>query len=101
MYNFYCYYKDLRIGKYKCQGDNIEELYSRMSKPIIMDGFKNGKDWKLQVKVFQLYCDGIAKQVDRCEKVRASDFLMFLSCYIALVKYNKIPDTDYLFMKIK
>ena len=100
-YLFYCYYNDIRVGKYKVDGDNFNELYQVMGKPLIMDGFKKGINCKLQCMGYKIFCDKIAKQVERCEKVRASDYLLFLSCYVSLVKYNKINDTEYLFIKRK
>ncbi len=100
-YNFYCYYKDIRVGKYKCSGDDFNELYEQMSKGLIMDGFEKGMNIQEQIKFFQVYCNKISEQVDKCYKVKASDFLMFLSCYVALIKYNVIHETEYLFIKNK
>lgn len=98
-YNFYCYYKDIRVGRYKCHEDNYDSLYNEMSKQLIKDAFLNGVNYKQQIQFFKVYCDKISNMVNNCYKVRASDFLMFLSCYVALIKYNEIPETDYLFMK--
>jgi len=100
-YNFYCYYKDIRVGRYKCDGDKFNELYDQMGKQIIQDAFMKGINYKEQIKFFKVYCDKISTMVKNCYKVKASDFLMFLSCYVALIKYNEIPETDYLFMRIK
>ena len=100
-YNLYLYYNDIRVGKYPVDKDDIDEAYNEMSKELIMDGLRKGVNIKSQVKFFKSYCNKISKMVDDCYKVKASDFLMFLSCYIALIKFNEIECTDYFFMKRK
>jgi len=100
-YKFYAYYNNIRVGKYPVDKDNLDEMYDIMSKQLIMDGLQRGMNIKSQIKFYKSYCSKISKMVDDCYKVKASDFLMFLSCYTALIKFNEIPSTDYLFIKRK
>tara|TARA_R110002096_G_scaffold137433_2_gene290844 strand:- start:177 stop:494 length:318 start_codon:yes stop_codon:yes gene_type:complete len=100
-YTLYLFYNDIQIGKYKMIGDDFNKLYKSFGERILREGFMNGKDIKTQTKTYKQLCDTIYKQKNNCEKIRASDYLMFLSCYINLVKFNLIDYNDFIFLKNK
>lgn len=94
-------YKDLYIAKFKTKSADFNLIYKEMSENIIKDGFKRGFTIQQQIDKYTTFCDGIHKMKERCEKIRASDFLMFFSCYFALCKFNKIKPYEYMFLKKK
>jgi hypothetical protein len=94
-------YKDLYIAKFKTKSDDINLIYKEMAENIIMDGFKRGFTIQQQIDKYTSFCDSIYKMKDHCEKIRASDFLMFFSCYFALCKFKCIKPNEYMFLKIK
>ncbi len=94
-------YNDLYIAKFKTTTDDFNSIYKEVSEHIIKDGFKSGFNIHKQINKYKSFCDEIYRQKQHCEKIRASDFIMFLSCYFALCKLNQIKDTDYMFLKIK
>ena len=100
-YTLYLFYKDIQIGKYKMIGDDFNKLYKSFGERILREGFMHGKSIKDQSKTYTLLCNTIYKQKINSEKIRASDYLMFLSCYINLVKFNLIDYNDFIFLKNK
>lgn len=94
-------YEDLYIAKFKVKTSDMNLVYQEVSEHIIKDGFKRGFNIQQQISKYKTFCDTIYKQKRNCEKIRASDFLMFLSCYVALHKFNQIKDKDYMFLKLK
>ena len=94
-------YNDLYIAKFKVRTDDINLVYKEISEKIILEGFRNGYTIEEQVHRYKVLCDKIYQQKDRCEKIRASDFLLFFSCYVALCKFNQIKPTEYMFLKKK
>ncbi len=88
------------IGKYTTKGDDMEKVYQTFGARIIRQGFKSGMSIPQQIITYQEYIKVINKQKENCEKIRASDLLMYLSCYCALYKFKTI-EGDHMFLKIK
>ncbi len=101
MYNLYLYYKNEFMGRHEVMGDDIEKCFKAISYVLVKDGFKKNKTIYQQIETYTKFCDTILKQKKDCYKIRKSDLLLFLSCYIALVKFNEISYNDFIFMKIK
>tara|TARA_Y100000004_G_C8672735_1_gene309977 strand:+ start:113 stop:493 length:381 start_codon:yes stop_codon:yes gene_type:complete len=100
-YKLHVYYKNELIGKYDTRTDDWNDLYDVMSYDIIKQGFKSGYTIPQQIEKFKLFCEAIYKQKINCYKIRHSDFFKFLSCYLALVKYNIISLDNFIFIKKK
>tara|TARA_R110000803_G_scaffold182404_3_gene244736 strand:+ start:5028 stop:5399 length:372 start_codon:yes stop_codon:yes gene_type:complete len=100
-YKLYLFYENELVGNYPTTIDNWETLYETYSKQVILNGYKANINYKLQIKVLKDFMEVIAKQKRNCEKIKASDYIMFLSCFFALLKYNEIDSSDYIFLKIK
>ncbi len=94
-------YKDSYIAKFKTTTDDFNSIYKEVSEHIIKDGFKQGFTIDKQIAKYTSFCDEIHRQKRHSEKIRASDFIMFLSCYLALCKLNQIKHHEYMFLKIK
>ncbi len=94
-------YKDRYIAKFKTNSTDMNLIYKKMSENIIKDGFNHGFTIQQQIKRYTTFCDSIYKMKDHCEKIRASDFILFFSCYCALCKFNCIKPNEYMFLKIK
>lgn len=100
-YKLHVYFKNELIGKYDTRSDDWNDLYNIMSYATIKEGFQSGNSIQQQIEKFKLFCEAIYKQKINCEKIRHSDFYMFLSCYLALVKYNIISPDNFIFIKKK
>ncbi len=100
-YKLHLYYKNELIGKYNTRTDDWNDMYNEMTYAIIKQGFQSGHTIPQQIKKFKIYCEAIYKQKINCEKIRHSDFYMFLTCYFALVKYNIISTDNFIFIKKK
>jgi hypothetical protein len=100
MYNLYLHHGDYTMGKYKVRGDDMDKVYQCFGAKIIRQGFEYGVSIPQQIKKYQSFMKAIQKQKENCEKIRASDLYMYLSCYCALYKFHAIEE-DHMFLKIK
>jgi hypothetical protein len=101
-YNMYLYDNESMIGKFKTKGDDMEEVYKSFGSKIVRNGFENGYTIPMQILKYQTFIKSINKQKDNCEKIRASDLYMYLSCYCALYKLNGLQNNnDHMFLKVK
>jgi len=100
MYRLYLFDGDVSIAKFKSTTDDMDLVYKECGEQLILDGFKQGINIENQSKMYQMFIDKIKKQKSNCQKIKASDFYMYLSCYSALYKFNKETD-DPMFLKIK
>ena len=101
MYNMYLDYGDLSIGKYKVRENDLEKIYDQMAKPIILDGFKKGFNINKQIQKYKLFLDKIHELKKNCYKIKASDFIMYLSCYMCLYKLDNKSVDPPMILKIK
>jgi len=101
MYNMYLDYGDLSIGKYKVRSTDMDKIYNQMAKPIILDGFKKGFNVKQQIYKYKLFLDKIHKLKKDCYKIKASDFILYLSCYMCLYKLDNTLLEPPIILKIK
>jgi hypothetical protein len=101
LYNLYLFYDNILIGKFTTKTDNINHIYEEYSKDLIINALQRNIKIHNQIKLYGDYCKQIAKQTDHCYKIKMSDFILFLGSYFSLVKFNQIPNTDYLFLKKK
>lgn len=100
MYRLYLSDGDVTIGKYKTKTDDMDLIYKEYGEEIIVDGLRKGFSIENQTIKYKLFIEAIHKQKRNCQKIRASDLYMYLSCYTALYKLNKETD-DPMFFKIK
>ena len=100
-YTMYIYYKNEYICKFKCLTTDPYALYEIMGKEVINQAFSKGINYKRQIETFTKYCDIIYKKKINCYKIRRSDYLIFVSCFLALLKYKCVDYTDILFLKNK
>jgi len=101
MYKLYLYYKDIRISKWNTIGDDWEEVYNEYSKDLIVKGFRGGVNMKSQIKTSKLFLDLLHERKVNCEKIKASDLIIAMSCYFLLVKFKEIDTDNFLFLKKK
>lgn len=102
MYYLYLFYKDFRIGKYKCTIDDIDLIYEDVGKNMILDGFQKGYNIDKQIEKYKIFMEQLHKQKINCEKIRASDIYLYLSSFMALYKLNNdLDETDYFFLKLR
>lgn len=88
------------ICNFKCIGNSMEECYNEYGKQLVENGLRAGHSIQSQIKSFKLFMWAIHKRKDDCYKIRATDYLMYLSCYCALYKFNEMNDNHF-FLKIK
>lgn len=100
-YNVYFDYEDLYICKFKVRSDDWKVIYKEVSENFIRDAFKKQVSIPKQIEMCRSFCDKIKKRKQDCYKVRASDYLMFMTCYLVLVKYKQIKDSDIIFLRRK
>lgn len=100
-YTMYLNYKDTYICKFPTTTTDPYVVYEVMGKDSIRDAFSRGINYKRQIEVFKQFCDLILKKKQNCYKIRASDYLLFCSSYLALLKYKQIDYNDIIFLKNK
>lgn len=100
-YTLYLYHNNERMFKHKLLTDNMQTIYDEMSHELIINGFKNNMNLDKQIDTYKKFMDKLYKQKINCYKIRASDLLMYCSCYFALYKFNKIPLDDCIIIKNK
>lgn len=100
MYRFYIFDNNNIICKYKVKTNNIEDIYKTHGKYLMENGMKLGYTLKSQIEKYEDYINAVNKRKDNCYKIRASDLLMYLSCYCCLNKLNMMDDNHF-FVKIK
>ena len=93
-------YGDLVIGRFKTRTTDLNLLYKEMSEPVVLQALKDNINIKVQIKNYKLFCDNIHKQKFNCYKLRASDLIMYLTCYLCLTKFN-VEVQEPFFYKLK
>lgn len=101
LYSLFLYEQDDCIGRYKVEINDMKQLSNTMSDFIIRDGFKKGYNISQQTKMYEEFCKIIHKKYINCEKIKASDFPMFLAVKMALYRFNQTSSEDFLFLKDK
>ena len=96
-YNLYLFYNDTYICSNQTVGDDWEKVYNQMSLKVIKDCMEINK-FKDVIKTCTSFCNRIEKQKRHCEKIRRTDFFMFISCYFILVKFNIIDSSNFMFI---
>lgn len=100
-YTMYIYYKNTYMCKFYCLSTDPYAIYEIMGKELINQAFLKNINYKKQIETFTKFCDIIYKRKINCHKIRRSDYLMFCSCFLALLKYKCVEFTDILFLKNK
>lgn len=100
-YTMYIYYKDTYMCKFPTTTTDPYVVYEVMGKESVNEAFQKGINYKTQIKVFKKFCNLILKKKLNCYKIRASDYLLFLSSFLALLKYKQVNYNDILFLKNK
>ena len=101
MYNMYLSHHDLTISKYKVKTNDLSLIYKQMAEHIIIDGFKKGFTIDKQICKYKSFMDEIHKLKRNCYKIKASDYLMYLTCYLCLYKLNNSLIDEPIILKIK
>jgi|TARA_R110001632_G_scaffold114922_1_gene226379 hypothetical protein len=99
-YNMYLFDEEKIIGKYKTRTDDMNLIFTEFGEKIVMDGFKQNINIKTQIDMYKTFIEEINKQKKHSQKIRCSDFYIYLSCFSALYKFNEAPD-DVIFIKCK
>ena len=100
-YEMFIFYKDKRLCKFKIDTDDINEIYNSMGKKLIMDGLKNNISIDKQIETYKKGVETIHQRKEDCYKVRASDYLMVLSCIMSLIKFKQFDLEDVIILKNK
>jgi len=100
-YDMFLDYEDLYICRFKVKSDDWLSIYKEVSENFIRDAFRKNVTIPKQIQMCRSFCDSIKKRKEDCYKVRASDYLMFMTCYLVLVKYKQIKDSDIIFLRRK
>ena len=101
MYKLYLWHKNERMCKFNVLDNDPDKVYDCYSKKLIINGFKNNIDVKKQVLIMKRLMDELYQQKINCQKIRASDLLMFLSCFFAVRKLDEMDTDNFIFLKVK
>ena len=99
-YNMIIFDGDVVVGKYKTKTNDMDLIFKDCGEEIVRDGFKQGINMETQINMYKTFIEEINKQKRHCQKIRHSDFYIYLSCVCALYKFNQETD-DILFLKCK
>jgi len=100
-YYLYLYYQEDFIGKYVTKTDDIYLIYKDFGEELIMASMIKNIKLHEQIKDYQHFIKNINKMKSNCEKIRKTDFFIYLSCFTILYKLNQDTIVDYLFIKKK
>ena len=100
-YEMFIFYKDKRLCKFKVNTDDINKIYNEMGKKLIMDGLRNNISIDKQIETYKKGVETIHQRKEDCYKVRATDYLMVLSCVMSLIKFRQFNLEDVIILKNK
>jgi len=100
-YTMYINYEDEYICKFPVNSTDLNECYKEMAENMVRDGFRKGANISQQIALFKRVCNLVYKNKINCHKIRRSDYLLFLTCILALHKYRQIDTTDFIILKNK
>ena len=89
------------IIKFNVDTDDWNNIYNEFGKDLITKAFVQNVSIKNQINKYKCFCDVLVKKKFDCYKIRSSDYLIFLSCFMALVKFNVISPLDIIILKKK
>ncbi len=98
-YKLYLYYNDELCVKCKSPTDDWTFFYKEISEQIIKTGLRKYNLKNIQ-KACKLYCDCMFDKLQNGERLSWDDKKMFIGSYFALYKFDKIRDTNFLFLKL-
>jgi len=100
-YEMFIFYKDKRLCKFKVNTDDINKIYNEMGKKLVMDGLRNNISIDKQIETYKKGIETIHKRKQDCYKVRATDYLMVLSCVMSLIKFRQFDLDNVIILKNK
>tara|TARA_R110002074_G_C12424177_1_gene656181 strand:- start:886 stop:1203 length:318 start_codon:yes stop_codon:yes gene_type:complete len=100
-YEMFIFYKDKRLCKFQVDTDDITKIYNYMAKKLVMDALINNISIDKQIKKYNSCIETIHQKKEDCYKIRASDYLMTLSCIMSLIKFNQFNIEDIIILKNK
>ena len=100
-YEMFIFYKDKRLCKFKVNTDDITIIYNEMGKKIVMDGLRNNISIDKQIETYKKGVETIHQKKEDCYKVRATDYLMVLSCVMSLIKFRQFDLDNVIILKNK
>tara|TARA_R110001599_G_scaffold348736_1_gene576263 strand:- start:401 stop:760 length:360 start_codon:yes stop_codon:yes gene_type:complete len=101
IYNLYIYHDNIYIGKFKTTTNDMTKLNKYLSEDLIRGGMQKGFTIPYQILIHNEFAEMIRRQRINCEKVRASDLMMFLHSQMALHRFGQKSTDDFLFLKKK
>lgn len=99
-YKMYLFNDEKIIGKYKTTTNDMNLIFKEFGEELVRDGFKQNINIKKQIEMYKTVIEEINKQKRHSQKIRHSDFYIYLSCFCALYKFNEETE-DVLFLKCK
>ncbi len=99
-YRLYLYYNNELFIKCKSPTDDWRFFYKEISEQIIKTGLEKYNLKNIQ-KACRLHCDIMFDKVQNGDRLSWEDKKMLIGSYFALFKFDRIRDTNFLFLKIK
>ncbi len=100
-YYLYLYNHEGFIAKFVTKTDDILLVYKDFGEDLIIASMIKNIKLHEQIKDYQYFIKNINKMKSNCEKIKKTDFFIYLSCFNILYKLNQDTIVDYLFIKKK
>ncbi len=100
-YYFYLYNDEEFVAKFETKTDDILLIYKDFGEDLIIASMIKNIKLHEQIKDYQYFIKNINKMKSNCEKIKKTDFFIYLSCFNILYKLNQDTIVDYLFIKKK
>ena len=100
-YFLYIFYENDLFCKFLCKGDDMNILYEEYGKDLILDGLKKNMNLKDIIQISKNFVKRIYDMKKDSYKVRASDYIICLSCVMVLYKLNQYPLNNFILLKNK
>ena len=100
-YYLYLYYQEDFIAKFVTKTDDILLVYKDFGEDLVIASMIKNIKLNEQIKDYENFIKNINKMKSNCEKIRRTDFFIYLSCFTILYKLNQDTIVDYLFIKKK
>ena len=89
------FYKGLLVSSFPLNDKKTKEYYFEKGNKLIIDGMKNGHNIKKLIYIFTLYCNSIYHRKKNNKPIYASDHVLFMESFTALLKLKIIePDEE-------
>lgn len=97
----YFYWDDVYICKFKIDKKNTRDLYDKKANELILTGLRSGYSLQDFEQKSRLFLKGVARRRENKQSVYRSDCVLVCFTILALIKLQKVIESDVIIELIK